>query len=60
MLGGRGEGNKLGVFVKEELGESRFEGMVRGSKEEDCGDSGRGSEDDTVHCGLEGGEEAAV
>ena len=58
--GGRGKGNKLGVFVKEELGESRFEGVVRRSKEEDCGDSGGGSEDDTVHCSLEGREEAAV
>jgi hypothetical protein len=58
--GGRGKGNKLGVFVKEELGESRFEGVVRRSKEEDCGDSRGGSEDDTVHCSLEGREEAAV
>ena len=57
--GGR-KRNKLGVFVKEELGESRFEGVVRRSKEEDCGDSRGGSEDDTVHCSLEGREEAAV
>ena len=57
--GGR-ERNKLGVFVKEELCESRFEGVFRRGKEEDCGDSGGGSEDDTVHCSLEGREEAAV
>lgn len=57
--GGR-KRNKLGVFVKEELSESRFEGVVRRGKEEDCGDSRGGSEDDTVHCSLEGREEAAV
>ena len=60
--GGRGgrKRNKLGVFVKEELSESRFEGVFRRGKEEDCGDSRGGSEDDTVHCSLEGREEAAV
>ena len=58
--GGGRKGNKLGVFVKEELSESRFEGVVRRGKEEDCGDSRGGSEDDTVHCSLEGREEAAV
>jgi hypothetical protein len=58
--GGRGKRNKLGVFVKEEFGESRFEGVVRWSQEEDCRDSSGGSEDDTIHCGLEGREEAAV
>ena len=57
--GGR-KRNKLGVFVKEELSESRFEGVFRRGKEEDCGDSRGGSEDDTVHCSLEGREEAAV
>ena len=57
--GGR-KRDKLGVFVKEELSESRFEGVFRRGKEEDCGDSGGGSEDDTVHCSLEGREEAAV
>ena len=58
--GGGGKGNELGVFVEEELGESRFEGVVRRGEEEDCGDRRGGSEDDTVHCGLERGEKAAV
>ena len=48
------------MLVKEEFGESRFEGVVRWSQEEDCRDSWGGSEDDTIHCGLEGGKEAAV
>jgi hypothetical protein len=55
---GGGERDKLSVFVKEEFGEGGFESVVRWGQEEDCGNSVGVSEDDVIHCSLEGREEA--